>query len=48
MTFDSHNRSSQVDDSNLLVEVKDLKTYFYLDEGMVRTVDGPQFDIYRG
>ena len=37
-----------MDDSNLLVEVKDLKTYFYLDEGMVRAVDGAQFDVYRG
>ena len=37
-----------MDDSNLLVEVKDLKTYFYLDEGTVHAVDGAQFDIYRG
>jgi len=32
----------------LLVEVKDLKTYFFLDEGTVRAVDGAEFDIYRG
>jgi oligopeptide/dipeptide ABC transporter ATP-binding protein len=31
-----------------LVEVKDLRTYFYLDEGVVRAVDGVDFDIYRG
>lgn len=37
-----------MDDSNLLVEVKDLKTYFYLDEGTVQAVDGAGFDIYRG
>jgi oligopeptide/dipeptide ABC transporter ATP-binding protein len=37
-----------VDNDNLLVEVKDLKTYFYLDEGTVHAVDGAQFDIYRG
>ncbi|MGC9468927.1 MAG: ABC transporter ATP-binding protein [Anaerolineae bacterium] len=37
-----------MDDTNLLVEVKDLKTYFYLDEGVVRAVDGAEFDIYRG
>jgi len=37
-----------VDDSNLLVEVKDLKTYFYLDEGTVHAVDGAQFEVYRG
>jgi len=28
--------------------VKDLKTYFFLDEGTVRAVDGAEFDIYRG
>ncbi|MBN1874144.1 MAG: ABC transporter ATP-binding protein [Anaerolineae bacterium] len=33
---------------DLLVEVKNLKTYFYLDEGTVRAVDGAEFDIRRG
>ncbi|MCJ7551569.1 MAG: ABC transporter ATP-binding protein, partial [Anaerolineae bacterium] len=37
-----------MDNDNLLVEVKDLKTYFYLDEGTVHAVDGAQFDIYSG
>jgi peptide/nickel transport system ATP-binding protein len=37
-----------VDNDNLLVEVKDLKTYFYLDEGTVQAVDGAQFDVFRG
>ncbi|MGC9522720.1 MAG: ABC transporter ATP-binding protein [Anaerolineae bacterium] len=37
-----------MDDTNLLVEVKDLKTYFYLDEGVVRAVDGADFVIPRG
>ncbi len=32
---------------NLLVEVKDLKTYFFLDEGTVRAVDGADFEIRR-
>jgi oligopeptide/dipeptide ABC transporter ATP-binding protein len=32
----------------LLLEVKNLKTYFYLDEGTVRAVDGVDFDIWRG
>jgi oligopeptide/dipeptide ABC transporter ATP-binding protein len=32
----------------LLVEVKDLKTYFFLDEGTVRALDGVDFNIYRG
>ncbi len=33
---------------NLLLEVKDLKTYFYLDEGTVKAVDGVDFIIDRG
>jgi len=32
----------------LLVEVKNLQTYFFLDEGTVRAVDGADFDIHRG
>ncbi|MGC8779634.1 MAG: ABC transporter ATP-binding protein [Anaerolineae bacterium] len=35
-------------DSNLLIEIKDLKTYFPLDEGTVKAVDGATFDIGRG
>ncbi|NWG19887.1 MAG: ABC transporter ATP-binding protein [Chloroflexi bacterium] len=31
-----------------LIEVEDLKTYFYLDEGVVRAVDGVSFTIRRG
>jgi oligopeptide/dipeptide ABC transporter ATP-binding protein len=34
-------------DSTLL-EVKQLKTYFYLDEGTVRAIDGVDFSIARG
>ncbi|MEZ4861687.1 MAG: ABC transporter ATP-binding protein [Caldilineaceae bacterium] len=33
--------------NELLIEVKGLKTYFYTDEGIVRAVDGVDFDIYR-
>jgi len=33
---------------DLLIEVKDVKTYFFLDEGTVRAVDGCSFDILRG
>ncbi|HWQ14900.1 MAG TPA: ABC transporter ATP-binding protein [Roseiflexaceae bacterium] len=32
----------------LLIEVDNLKTYFYLDEGTVRAVDGVSFQIRRG
>ncbi len=32
----------------LLLEVKDLKTYFFLDEGTVRAIDGVDFSLSRG
>ncbi|TDO85925.1 peptide/nickel transport system ATP-binding protein/oligopeptide transport system ATP-binding protein [Halanaerobium saccharolyticum] len=31
-----------------LVEVKNLKTYFYVEEGVVKAVDGVDFEIYPG
>ncbi len=31
-----------------IVKVRDLRVYFYLDEGTVRAVDGVSFDISRG
>jgi peptide/nickel transport system ATP-binding protein len=34
--------------SNLLIEVKGLKTYFYMPQGIVRSVDGASFNISRG
>lgn len=37
-----------VNQGNLLLEVQDLRTYFYLYEGVVRAVDGVTFDIKRG
>jgi peptide/nickel transport system ATP-binding protein len=33
---------------DLLLEVRDLKTYFFLDEGTVRAVDGVSFEVFRG
>jgi len=33
---------------DLLLDVKDLKTYFFLDEGTVRAVDGVNLQIRRG
>ncbi len=36
------------DDRELLVEVKNLQTYFYLDEGTVHAVEGANFNIHRG
>lgn len=32
----------------LLLEVRNLRTYFFLDEGTVRAVDGADFEIKRG
>jgi oligopeptide/dipeptide ABC transporter ATP-binding protein len=34
--------------SNVLLEIKDLKTYFFLDEGTARAVDGVDMSIRRG
>ena len=34
--------------NQLLVEVEDLKTYFYLHEGTVKAVDGVSFNLYQG
>ncbi len=35
-------------DKDILLEVKGLKTYFFLDEGTVKAVDGVDFEIRRG
>jgi len=31
--------------NNKVLEVKDLKTYFYTDNGIVKAVDGVSFDL---
>ena len=31
-----------------LIQVKDLKTYFYTEAGTAKAVDGVSFDIYKG
>ncbi len=31
-----------------LLSVRDLKTYFYMDEGIVKAVDGVSFDVFSG
>ncbi len=33
------------DSNNLLLEMKDLRTYFFLDEGIVKAVDGANLEI---
>ena len=35
-------------DSNFLLEVKNVKTHFFLDQGIVRAVDGVDFAVRRG
>jgi oligopeptide/dipeptide ABC transporter ATP-binding protein len=37
-----------MENNHLLLEVKNLKTYFFLDEGTVRALDGVDFMIKRG
>ena len=39
---------TQTNGAEKLLEIKNLKTYFQLDEGLVKAVDGVTFDIYRG
>ena len=34
--------------NNKVLEVKDLKTYFYTDNGIVKAVDGVSFDLNKG
>ena len=34
-------------DTDSLLEVNDLKTYFYLDEGILKAVDGVSFKVGR-
>ena len=46
--MDLTNTTSAAAQQNLLVEIKNLKTYFKLDEGLVKALDGVTFDIYRG
>lgn len=39
--------SSKNDESeDILIQIKNLKTYFYTEEGVVKAVDGVSFDIY--
>ena len=33
---------------NTILEVRDLKTYFYLEEGVVKAVDGVDFNLFKG
>ncbi len=37
-----------MNNNDILLEVKNLKTYFFLDEGTVKAVDGVDFTVQRG
>src|SRR5512142_3275848 len=37
-----------MDTQTPLLSVRDLKTYFYMDEGVVKAVDGVTFDVHAG
>ncbi len=43
----NHIYSVVVEDSEHILEIKNLKTYFYTEEGIVKAVDGVSFDIYK-
>ncbi len=36
------------DNNNTLLDIKDLRTYFYTDAGVVKAVDGVSFDLKKG
>jgi oligopeptide/dipeptide ABC transporter ATP-binding protein len=41
------NPSRSTIDESVLIRVKDLRTHFFLDEGVLKAVDGVSFDIHR-
>jgi oligopeptide/dipeptide ABC transporter ATP-binding protein len=41
-------RSAVVNNNQIILSVRNLKTYFFQDEGTVKAVDGATFDVYAG
>lgn len=41
-------KRDEIDSSNIILDVKDLVTYFYTEEGIVRAVEGVSFQIFEG
>jgi peptide/nickel transport system ATP-binding protein/oligopeptide transport system ATP-binding protein len=39
---------SEIENGNVILNVKDLTTYFYTEEGIVKAVEGVSFKIHRG
>ncbi len=46
MTESVEDSSRDNESEDLLLQIKNLKTYFYTEEGVVKAVDGISFDIY--
>jgi peptide/nickel transport system ATP-binding protein len=40
--------NNDINSSNLVLDVKDLTTYFYTEEGVVKAVEGVSFQIFKG
>jgi len=38
--------SENYESADKLIQIKNLKTYFFTEEGVVKAVDGISFDIY--
>lgn len=43
-----NNVTAKTSDNNTILEVKNLKTYFYTEDGVVKSVDGVDFSVKRG
>jgi len=43
-----NNVSAKASDNNTILEVKNLKTYFFTEDGVVKSVDGVDFSVKRG
>jgi len=46
MTESVEGSSINNESDDTLIQIKNLKTYFYTEEGIVKAVDGVSFDIY--
>ena len=39
--------SDNINNNSIILDVKNLRTYFYTDAGIVKAVDGVNFDLKR-
>ena len=40
--------SDNINNNSIILDVKNLRTYFYTDAGIVKAVDGVNFDLKKG